>query len=268
MISIATTYYNRKSQFINTLKSLELSKIKDFEVIAVDDCSDEDQRIDDLEKRFKFLKVHRINKEDKWYHNPCIPFNIAFSLCKGDKIIIQNAECLHYSDILSRTQDKLNDSNYLSFATYSIDKDTTETINKYEKIIYFIDSYAMNDDRFGFNGNAVNGWYNHSVYRPCAFHFCSAITRKNLTELNGFDELYANGICYDDNEFLYRIFLKELNIIFEDDFKCIHQYHEKFYYNKENYMDLEKINKNIFYNLTQRRLSYKINNRNFFEYAR
>jgi GT2 family glycosyltransferase len=266
MISIATTYYNRKIQFINTLKSLELSKIKDFEVIAVDDCSDDNQRIEDLEKRFKFLKVHRINKKDKWYHNPCIPFNIAFSLCKGDKIIIQNAECLHYSDILSRTEENLNDSNYLSFANYSIDQDTTERINKCEKIKEFIDSYPMNDNRFDFYGNGVNGWYNHGVYRPCAFHFCSAITRSNLIELNGFDESYANGICYDDNEILYRINLKGLKIIFEDDFKSIHQYHEKFYYNKDNYMSLENINRNIFHNLTQRRLSYKVNNRNIFKY--
>ena len=47
MISIVTTYFNRRSQFINTLRSLEISKVKDFEVIAVDDCSDDDQRIDD-----------------------------------------------------------------------------------------------------------------------------------------------------------------------------------------------------------------------------
>ena len=262
MISIATTYYNRKNQFINTLKSLELSKIKDFEVIAVDDCSDDNQRIEDLEKRFKFLKVHRINKEDKWYNNPCIPFNIAFSKCSGNKIIIQNAECLHYSDILNRTEEKLNDYNYLSFATYSIDEEETKKINKYEKINDFINSFSINDDRFDFYGNGVNGWYNHGVYRPCAFHFCSAITRRNLIELNGFDELYANGICYDDNEFLYRIILKELNIIFEDDFKSIHQYHEKFYYNKNNHMCLENINKNLFNNLTKRCLSYRVNNRN------
>ena len=91
MISIVTTYFNRRSQFINTLKSLEISKVKDFEVIAVDDCSDEDQRIDDLANRFSFLKTHRIQKENKWYNNPCIPFNIGFSLSSGDQIIIQNA---------------------------------------------------------------------------------------------------------------------------------------------------------------------------------
>lgn len=264
MISIATTYYNRKNQFINTLKSLELSKVKDFEVIAVDDCSDDNQRIEDLEKRFKFLKVYRIDKEDKWYHNPCIPFNIAFSLCKGDKIIVQNAECLHHSDILTRTEQNLNDSNYLSFANYSIDEETTKKISKHEKIKEFIDSYPMNDNRFDFYGNGVNGWYNHGIYRPCAFHFCSGITRKNLIELNGFDESYANGICYDDNEFLYRINLKGLKIIFEDDFKSIHQYHEKVNYIKDNSTHLEAINRNIFNNTTQRCLSYKVNNRNIF----
>lgn len=266
MISIVTTYFNRKKQFINTLKSLELSKVKDFEVIAVDDGSDENECIKNLESDFKFLKTYKINKKDKWYQNPCIPFNIGFSLSKGDKIIIQNAECLHYSDILSRTEENLNHYNYLSFANYSIDKEMTKRINKCEKIKEFIDSYPMNDNRFDFYGNGVNGWYNHGIYRPCAFHFCSAITRKNLIELNGFDEHYANGICYDDNEILYRINLKGLKIIFEDDFKSIHQYHEKFYYNKDNYMSLENINKNIFYNLTQRRLSYKVNDRNIFKY--
>ncbi len=266
MISIVATYFNRRPQFINTLKSLELSKVKDFEFIAINDGSDEIHDIKDLETQFQFLKTYKINKKDKWYQNPCIPFNIGFSLSKGDKIIIQNAECLHYSDILSRTEENLNDSNYLSFANYSIDEDTTKKISKCEKIKEFIDSYPMNDNRFDFYGNGVNGWYNHSIYRPCAFHFCSAITRKNLIELNGFDESYANGICYDDNEFLYRINLKGLKIIFEDDFKSIHQYHEKVNYIKDNSTYLEAINRNIFNNITQRCLSYKVNNKNIFKY--
>ena len=125
MISIATTYYNRKNQFINTLKSLQKSSIKDFEVIVVDDASDDDQRIEDLQNEFKFLKVFRINKNEKKFHNPCIGFNLAFSKCSGDVIIIQNAECLHYSDILKLTLEKITNNNYLSFACYSIDNETT-----------------------------------------------------------------------------------------------------------------------------------------------
>lgn len=259
MISIVTTYFNRRKQFINTLKSLELSKVKDFEVIAIDDASDDDHDIKDLEKHFKFLKIHKISKEQKWYHNPCIPFNIGFSFCQGDKIIIQNSECLHYSDILQRTEENLNDSNYLSFATYSLDPIETDKINENENLLEFINNFKFLPQTITTNG--TNGWYNHSVYRPCAFHFCSAITRNNLIDLNGFDEVYANGICYDDNEFLHRINLKGLKVIFEDDFKVVHQYHEKFYYNKENFMQLEKMNANIFFNFTKRCLSYRVNNR-------
>lgn len=257
MISIVTTYFNRRNQFINTLKSLELSKVKDFEVIAVDDCSDENERIEDLQDKFKFLKVRRINKDEKWYSNPCVPFNIGFSLSKGEKIIIQNAECLHFSDILFRTNQNLDDSNYLSFATFSIDPNETEKINQYSKIEDFINTFKFNNVRGDING--INGWYNHGVYRPLAYHFCSAISRKNLQELNGFDQLYARGICYDDNEFLHRIKLKNLNIIFENDYIAIHQYHKPFNYNKHNSQELEMQNMKIFNFITKRTLNYRVN---------
>jgi hypothetical protein len=263
MISIVTTYFNRRSQFINTLRSLEISKVKNFEVIAVDDCSDEDQRIDDLESRFAFLKTHRIQKENKWYNNPCVPFNIGFSLSKGDKIIIQNAECLHYSDILARTEENLNSNRYLSFATFSIDQAETDKINSYLKIEDFIAKFKFNTLRADADG--INAWYNHGIYKPCAYHFCSAITRQNLIELNGFDELYASGVAYDDNEFLHRIKLKNLKIIFEDQNIAIHQYHRAFYYKKQDSFSLGEKNKYIYHNLTLRCLSYKVNRESIFK---
>jgi GT2 family glycosyltransferase len=260
MISIVTTYYNRRAQFINTLKSLEISKIKDFEVIAVDDCSDEDQTICDLQKQFRFLKTHRIKKEDKWYSNPCVPFNVGFSLSQGDKLIIQNAECLHYSDILLRTNENLDSSNYLSFATFSLDQLETQKINNYLKIEDFIKNFQFTKTKADLDG--VNGWYNHGIYKPCGYHFCSAITRKNLIELNGFDELYALGIAYDDNEFLYRVGLKNLRVVFENDCIAIHQYHHPFNYKKQNGASLAERNKNIYYKKTKRCLSYRVNNQN------
>jgi glycosyltransferase involved in cell wall biosynthesis len=264
MISIATTYYNRKNQFIKTLKSLQQSEVKNFEMIVVDDASDENQRIEYLQKDFEFLKIFRINKEDKKFNNPCIAFNLAFSKCSGDKIIIQNAECLHYTDILKITRDDLNDNNYLSFSCYSIDKQTTEKVNEINdlcKIKNHIDFLPIKQDI-----NGENGWYNHGTHRPTGLHFCSAITMKNLKKLNGFDERYAEGSCFDDNEFLHRINMLGLKVDFKDEGVCIHQYHENFNYNIPNVHLLENRNRNLYHNTTLKENTYRANlNKNIFK---
>ena len=49
MISVVTAYYNRKSLFIRTLDSFSPSIGEiNFEVIAVDDGSDENERLEEL----------------------------------------------------------------------------------------------------------------------------------------------------------------------------------------------------------------------------
>ena len=236
MISIVSTFFNRRGQLIATLKSIQRSSVKDFEFIVVDDGSDEDHRIEDLVGEFKFLEVIRVEPQDKWYRNPCIPYNLGFAASRGDKIIIQNSECLHLSDILFDVQNTLDEQSYLSYGVYSVDPYTTSRIIKDDSgdlrsLIYF--------DNYRGPMNGENCWYNHGIYRPCAFHFCNAISRANLIKLNGFDEDYAPGICYDDNEFLFRVKNLGLDINFRNDYIAVHQYHENFNYNKSDSRDLE-----------------------------
>ena len=125
MISIVTAYFNRRTLLINTLQSLTKSKIKDFEFIVVDDCSSDEHRIEDLSITYPFLKVIRIEPHQKWYTNPCVPFNIGFKEAKGDIIIIQNPECYHYDDILSYTLSNLTKNDYFSFGCYSLSREKT-----------------------------------------------------------------------------------------------------------------------------------------------
>lgn len=98
-ISIATSYYNRKPQFINTLKTIQKSKqINNTELIVVDDCSADEHRLDDIPQQYPFVKVIRLESKDRWYTNPCVPFNKAIKEATGDVIILQNPECLHVGD--------------------------------------------------------------------------------------------------------------------------------------------------------------------------
>lgn len=226
MISVVVAYFNRKQLFIETLKSIARSSYKNFEVIAVDDGSMDTERIDDLE--FPFLRVIRIEPKDKWYYNSCVPYNIGINASNGDIVVLQNPECLHVHDVLQYVSKVVNNSIYISMSAYSFNKDMTR---------YLLGSTSPDYDSFIETFKSLPqqsvidyvGWYNHSVYRPVHYHFCAALTKKNLRKLNGFDERYAMGIGYEDNEFINRVGKLGLDKIIADDVSVIHQWHPKVY---------------------------------------
>jgi len=260
MISIVTAYYNRKDLFYETLLSITRSKYKDIEFIAVDDGSSSEHRLEELSKEFSFLKIIRLEKENKWYQNPCIPFNIGIRESKGNIIVLQNPECLHVHDVLTYINDYVNDSNYITISAYGINQKLNRLISEYrnDNMIDYLKSFPQQS----YVGYDSIGWYNHSKYRPVAYHFCSAITRYNMEKLNGFDERYALGIGFDDNEILYRIWRLGLNIIIEDKISVIHQYHDTVSWNKPDSEVLTEKNRQLLHGVTMKEQTYRSNTTN------
>lgn len=224
MISIAIGYFNRKEQFLKTLESIKRSKITDIQIVVVDDGSDENNRIEDLVEKYN-LTFFRFEPHEKNWTNPCVAYNKAFSLCVHDKIIIQNPECYHLDDICLHAYNNVIEGSYITYACYSIDYSTYSSyidVNQFDSLIRskIINRSVTTDFDLG--------WYNHSVYRPVAYHFTSAISKSDLEKLNGFDLRYSQGVAYDDNEFLHRIrLLTNNNILFVDNKISIHQWHTK-----------------------------------------
>jgi len=259
MISIVTAYHNRKDLLITTLKTISNSIIKDVEFILVDDCSSDEHRVEDLIYEFPFLRVIRVEQKDKWYINPCVVFNKGFREAKGDIVILQNPECLHVGDILERAS-QIGVSEYLSFGCYSIDKYKTEQINLLSDLskINLLNIIEPNPRPVGSDGD--NGWYNHSIYRPMGYHFCSVIHKSNLDDLGGFDERYADGIAYDDNEIMVRIKRMGLKINIVNNPFVVHQWH----YSSNNYqhLDASKLiqkNRDLLHNVTMKENTWKVN---------
>lgn len=255
MISIVTAYFNRKQLFINTLRSIKHQNSKYLlEVIAVDDGSDENERLEDLISEFPFLKIIRLEKENKWYHNSCIPFNIGFKAAKGDLVIIQNPECFHYGNIIDFTAKNCKQNTYQSFGCFSLDKPATNDIikifeeKKIQEIIQLNDKVAYEE--------GCAGWYNHSIHKAKGYHFCAAITKKDLESIGGFDELYALGIAYDDDDLLSRIKKKKIEIQFVDNELVLHQNHyssnAKSFANRQYKMNLTVRNKNLFEKISKK----------------
>ena len=247
MISIVTGYYNRVDLFMNTLKTIEKSEIKDIEVIAVDDGSSDEHRLEGIVERFPFLKIIRVEPENKWWVNPCVTFNKGFKEANGDIILIQNPECKHVGDVLKKVSE-LKKGEYMNFACYSIDENTT----------YGSQPNLITNSRAA-NHDGDNAWYNHSVFRPVGYHFSSAIHKDDLTELGGFDERYALGIGYDDNEFLHRIKKMGLKFTSVDDPFVIHQWHQSVNYQHLDTTTLLCKNKDLLHSVTMKETTWKVN---------
>ncbi len=261
MISIVTSYYNRKKLFENTLMTIDNSKVKDFEFIVVDDGSDDPQRIEDLQKKYPFLRIIRLEKKDKWYVNPCIPFNIGIREAKGDIIILQNPECLHANDVLSYINDNINNSNYLTISAYGLDSSINEGILNYAHKTNSLSGLIKSLPQRSIYGNVSLGWYNHLKHRPGYYHFCSAITRENMGKLNGFDERFFNGIGYDDDEFLARVRFLGLQPTIVEDVSVIHQYHKSVWNEMNEKNKLVVRNTNLFNYVTMTERNYHAPNK-------
>ena len=266
-ISIVTSYYNRKVQFLNTLKTIKLSEqIDNLEIIVVDDGSSNEQKLDDVIVDYPFVKLIRIEPEEKWYANPCIPFNKAINAATGDIIVLQNPECLHVGDILTNIVNNLTDSNYITYSVYSADYNATLDIKNYDfnknDVFNLIRNRLTPFNTQNYVSEGMCCWYNHSEHRPCAYHFIAAITKKNMDALNGFDERFANGIGFDDDEFLFRVRKLGLDVQIIDSPFGVHQWHyseNNFFARVQNPVAASHRNSNIFNNITKNLESCRVN---------
>ena len=235
-ISIVTAFYNRRELFLTTLKSIAASPHRrNVEIIVVDDASVAHEQIDDVPSLFDLdITVVKVRSEDKWWRNPCIPFNMAFNRARGDVIIIQNPECVHCGDILGTALSQLRTKTYLNFGCYSADAELTRRVQAVDfvapQLAARLEGVLKPMVNRGTVGDAETGWYNHSQHKANRLHFCSAITRQDLEGLGGFDERYANGMAFDDNDLLTRIIRKGMDVQVVDSPFVIHQFHGATHY--------------------------------------
>lgn len=235
-VSIVMTYYNRQAQLLKTLESFKKYDPKDFNVVIVDDGSPEKIVL----PQFPFdVKVIRIT--NKTWVLGCVAWNVGLSFALKDSpdiIIMQNAECYHFGDILGFAKANVTEENYITFGCYSQGKGEEPGSVIYNR---------------GASFDGESAWYNHPVYRPKAYHFCSAISANNMRKLNGFDERFAHGIAFDDDYLLHQVATLGLKVYITTEPIVVHQWHEHASYGiNEN--ELYSLNHNILCELTKEKV--------------
>ena len=236
-VVVVMSYYERPFQLHETLLSIARTEYKNFEVVVVTDTTQTKFKIPKVPYRISVLEC---NKDTTNWVGSMMAFNTGFLYAQSvgaEVVIIQHAECYHVGDVIARAAE-ITDRNYISFGCYSINELTTFTEHNIFEVIKSNDTGANNDGE--------NAWYNHPTKRPVGYHFCSAITMKNLKQLNGFDERFLYGIAYDDNDFIHRIKLMRLRVDIPLMPFVVHQWHFSGHGAISNKSELMQKNKELF----------------------
>lgn len=238
-ISIVMGYIDRKIQLIKTLQTFEKSKHKNYEVIIVNDGN---ENLHDLEN--DNVKIFTNPKKE---YNPCSTYNYGFLQATGDIIIIQNPECLHIGDILNEINNKLENNDCMIFNCYFLENYQQNTLLYKTNDIYEFTKNNKNKQWFP----QYQNWAVHHKFNPNILHFCLAIHKQKLKQINYFDDKYKNGYCFEDDELSRKLKLLHINTYFysekfnDNKTFVIHQHHER----KKNTTEVMKkweINKNFF----------------------
>tara|TARA_Y100000591_G_C21852328_1_gene712513 strand:+ start:1793 stop:4741 length:2949 start_codon:yes stop_codon:yes gene_type:complete len=233
--SIVMAYYNRKKQTLETLKGFQrmYAGKYNFEVIIVDDNSNDENKLDDKINNFTFqLKLLKITPEEKNNRiNSCSVYNKGFNEAQGEIIIIQNPECIHMGNIFDYIEQNFSYDKYLSFPCYNSNNyEVNEYIYKnYENLnILNIENKTKH---FNEDINVKNWpkWYQHPETYNKNLHFCTAIYKEYLQMIGGFSECFKDGVCYEDDDILFKIKnILKLDIVavpINDNVGVVHLFH-------------------------------------------
>lgn len=238
-LSICMTHFNRKQQLLNTLRSIQIQdNAKELtEIIIVDDVSETSLHLSDFKEFDLDIKLVSIQTKSKWWVNPCVGFNTAFNFINGHRTIIQNAECLHGTDIIEYTINTLKQGEYIAMSALNITEDATFAITELTS--------PTDIDTTGAN------WYCHSEHRNKPFNFCAAIHTEDLKRAGGFDSSFAKGVWFDDDALLESLEKNNINCRIEDSQLVFHQWHESVWEALPQYHELLQVNRKLIDNIKQ-----------------
>lgn len=194
-LSFIVAYYNRPEALAKTLEAYSRLDL-DAEFIIIDDGSDIPPfEFPELDTTYRYIDVPG--------SNPCLPFNVAAKMARGDVLTLTNPECLPLTQMRSLGTHE----GYAVAQCYSEPEGGLRD---------------MPNRPARFDGD--EGWYVHPQFNARPFHFLATIPKDLYFEIGGFDEDFRLGVAWEDEDLVRRIKLKGIPITFMDE-TVLHQWH-------------------------------------------
>lgn len=212
--SFIIPYYHRPSFQITLSSMLHFyGGRSDWEVLVIEDSKDTQEDTDILVgilQKFPTLPVRRLWFDNSGAHTGVKIFNYGARESHGEFLILQNPECAHMSNILS-----------------GLDAEFSDGVEKHVVCAVLSVNFEGLVDTFQEFKPTPNIWYQHSVYNNRQYHFCAALPKDTYTRVGGFDEAYAKGVSYDDDDFVLTLKKNRVPIVSRDHLLAVHIEHPR-----------------------------------------
>jgi hypothetical protein len=241
--SFIIPYYNRET-LDYTLQSFlrQYSNRNDYEIVIIEDSKNVKNqsyhsKLVNILNQFKTLSIQHLQYQERELFNPAILFNYGVKRSLGEILIITNPECYHEVNILKGLDEEFSKDQNIYVVC------ACQSVNLLDKVVISADgSISIKPINYQFEQ-----WYQHTQYNDRRLHFCTAITKNNFLRIGGFDENYANGVAYDDDDFRNTILERSgLKVIPRDDLIVSHINHCAEYQKIKNWQDLWDLNANYY----------------------
>lgn len=224
-VSLVLPYYSRNKEFDICAKRLQKLywKYRDVMqlVISEDPKNYRDKEMHygmvDILSKYRFCKFEICN-DDRESYSPSIRYNYGVQHAWGDVLILSCPEIYHTEDIISYLKGKDLKNSYYVFDCAAVQ--------------------YVSDNTNGINVRFIR-WYQHHEYCDRGLNFLSVISKENYERIGGFDEEYAKGLGYEDNNFLARVKAAKIRTI-NVPIICYHIEHDRRYDISSHEMDRQR----------------------------
>ena len=194
---------------------------EDWELVVVDDSSDEDvlgtlrEYASDL--NWQYIKMDSKLNDFPIYWGPALSNNVGFKSSKGDVIAIAGPEIMIDENVLDISYDTarigVSAFGHVQFSHNKfvnlMDKNPDMEDHSFKKL------FSLPIAKNGYPDITVKNFY----------WFWAACPREAIMDMGGCDEQFMRGICGDDDDFADRLSLIGARPVHQMDIKGIHQEH-------------------------------------------
>lgn len=226
MFSIVIPTYNRKKLLKNVLYSLNCQTVKNFEVIIIDDGSNDGTRdmIDNLMITYpmQYCFIEKVKGT-----GAARARNKGIDIAKGDIIIFMDSDSLVPPVFVEEHQrfHELHNNIAVVSLRWQLDDqviDADMIVQGIKKEYLPIKCIENQNKVFGFFsqnfGQYIMPWWFFSTSN-------ASVRKKALIEVGKFDELFGKYILYEDTELAYRLYQNGVQFALNRKAECFHLYH-------------------------------------------